>query len=164
MDDPGPRHPPARQRVRLILTELDRLGWSDAMRAGDAELDSWIRGLSADGPSYVGVEGFLTWAVEDLSAVIRRVVKRRLGNRVFTPQAAQLIEVDRMLAAGIPPAQRLSGDAVSRESIILACWHAALASAGHGPSALPDAPDAPELAELLPAALELSALSSAWSA
>ena len=45
---------------------------------------------------------------------------------------------------------------------MLACWHAALAGAGSGPEALAKAPDADELADMLPAALELSALTRAW--
>lgn len=162
IDETGPRHPPPRQRTRLLLAQLDRLGWEATMKAGDPQLDPWVRSLVKPKPTYRGVEGFLTWAVDDLSALVRRKVERLLGKRTFAPNADELAEVSDLLEVGIPPAQLAAGQAVSRESIILACWHAALAGAGHGPKALVDAPDAPELADLLPVALELSALTAAW--
>lgn len=162
IDETGPKHPPPRQRTRLLLEQLDKLGWKDAMERGDPELNAWVRDLASVTPTYSDVEGFLTWAVDDLRALVRRKVDRLLKNRTFAPNPEELAEVATLLEVGIPPAQLSSGAAVARESIILACWHAALAGAGYGPKALADAPDAPELADLLPAALELSALTASW--
>jgi hypothetical protein len=71
--------------------------------------------------------------------------------------------VAELLSAKVPPAQLRSGEAASPESIMLCCWHAALAGAGGGAPALAAAPDAEELADILPAALELSALVASWS-
>jgi hypothetical protein len=162
MDEAGARHPPPRQRIRLLMEYLDRLGWADVIRNGDGSLESWIRDAISSQPTYPDVERFLTWAVNELRAVVRKEVESALGGRVFRPDLDELTEVEELLAAGIPPAQRRTGEGVARESIILACWHAALSGAGGGPVALASAPDAPELAAVLPAALELSALVGAW--
>jgi hypothetical protein len=163
MDEAGPKHPPSRQRVRLIVDNLDRLGWTQIMHDGDAMLETWVRETIATKPAYTGVERFLTWAIDELRAVVRAQTKRLVGKQLFVPDLDELAEVESLLGMNIPPAQRSSGRAVSRQSIMLACWHAALAGASYGPKALPDAADAPELADVLPAALELSALTDAWN-
>jgi hypothetical protein len=164
IDDPGPIHPPPRQRVRHIVEQLDRLGWTDFMANNDSQLDHWIRELTARGPTYGGVPAFLTWAIDDLRAVIRKEVERHLRERIFRPDADELDEVSQLLAFRVPPAQRrATSAAVAPASIMLCCWHAALQGAGGGPSALAVAADAEELAELLPTALELSALVNSWS-
>ena len=163
LDEPAPTHPSARQRIRLLLAELDRLGWADVMRDADPELDAWLRGLAAVSVQQSTLPDFLGWAVNELSAVIRTETQTRLKGRTFKPDLEELDEVARLLASRIPPAERRDG-VVARESIILQCWHAALASAGGGPQALASAPDAAELEELLPAALELSAVATAWRA
>jgi hypothetical protein len=134
------------------------------MRAGDASLDAWVRNLARRSPGYSGVTAFLAWAVVDLRAVVRKEVEKLLRDRAFRPNVEELAEVRLLLEGGIPPAQLSSGAAVARESIMLECWHVALSHAGHGPAALADAPNAPELAAILPAALELSALTHVWEA
>ncbi len=162
MDEVAPNHPPPRQRVRRLLDDLDRLKWTKLMNKSDPALDGWVRSWAGVKPKYNGVEKFLYWAIDDLHAVIRKAAKEALGGHIFQPEPSEFAEVTELLAARIPPAQLCSGAPVARESIILACWYAALAAAGGGPTALPDASEGPELAELLPAALELSALASAW--
>jgi hypothetical protein len=162
MDNPTPKHPPPRQRIRRILEDLDRLGWGKAMSDNDPELSSWIRDLAADTPPLESYESFLHWSIDELAALTRKVARRAVKGRMFRPDDEQFNEVVQMLAAGIPPAQRRNRKPVSRELIIFACWCVALKSAGGGPQHLPDASERPELAEILPAALELSALVSAW--
>ena len=163
LDEPGPRHPPPRQRIRHLVAQLDRLGWSPVLTDVDAELDVWVRSLVTEKPAYQGLAAFLGWAIDDLRAVIRDAAGRLVGSRVFRPDPEELAEVAALLSAKIPPAQRHSGLAVSRESIMLCCWQAALLREGGGPGALATAPDAEELAEILPAALELSALVNTWT-
>ena len=162
LDDPTPRHPPPRQRIRHMMSALDRLGWTVPMRKGDAKLDAWVRSWAETRVQYEDVEGFLYWAIDELLPVIRSSSQALLKNHVFRPDPSKFVEVEKLLAADIPPAQRLSGEPIAREEIILACWYAALTAAGSGPKALPDAAERPELDELLPAALELSALTQAW--
>ena len=162
MDEPGPKHPPPRQRIRLLLNNLDSDGWASVMQTGDPEVDQWVRDFAATTVGYSGTDRFLTWAIDELSALVRTTTGRLLGPRVLSPDVAVLTEVAELLEYGIPPAQRRTGAAISRETIMLACWHAALVSAGGGPQALARAPDAPELADILPAALELSAVTAAW--
>lgn len=162
MDEATPTHPPPRQRVRRLLDDLDRLGWADTMRGEAPELDNWVREVAEVEIPYEGIDGFLYWAIDDLHAVIRKTARTHLSGSVFTPSPNELAEARELLAAGIPPAQRSTGDPVARESIILSCWYAALSSAGSGPAALPDAAEGPEFAEILPAALEMSAVTSAW--
>lgn len=164
IDDPGPIHPPPRQRVRHIVEQLDRLGWTGFMADNDPELDRWVRELTREAPTYGEVTAFLTWAIDDLHAVVRKQAERHLGWRIFRPDPDELDEVSELLAIPVPPAQRsATSTAIAPASIMLCCWHAALDGAGGGPSALAIAADAEELAELLPTALELSALVNAWS-
>jgi hypothetical protein len=161
MDETSSSHPPARQRVRRLLDDLDGLGWAKAM-AGPKELDDWVRSFAAKKVQYGGINGFLYWAVDELRAVIRDTAKRHLGRSVFVPASDELDEARELLAADIPPAQRASGDPFARETIILSCWYEALADAATGPVGLPDAAEGPQFAEILPAALEMSAVTAAW--
>lgn len=162
LDEATPTHPPPRQRVRRLLDDLDRLGWAAMMSDEVGELDNWIRDTAEVKIEYQEIDGFLHWAIDDLRAVIRRTARSHVGDALFAPEPEELAEAKELLAAGIPPAQRMSGEAISRASIILSCWFGALSSAGLGPAALPDAVAGPELAEILPAALEMSALTSSW--
>ena len=162
IDQPGLKHPSPRQRVKLMTNALSRMNWDSIMKAGDPRLFAWIQ-KQCERPSHYGaIESFLSWAIDDLAAEIRKSSLDLLKERVFLPSPQEISEAQTLLAAGIPPAQRLSGEPIARETVLLACWHAALSANGTGPKALPCAPDTPELARLLPAALELSALTNAW--
>jgi hypothetical protein len=163
IDKPGLKHPTPRQRVRHMTVALSSMNWDPIMRAGDQKLYAWIGQQCEQRPSHGPIEEFLSWAIDDLAAVIRHATRRLLKKRVFLPDPNEIGEAQTLLEAGIPPAQRLTGESIARETVLLACWHAALISNGTGPEALPCAPDTPELAKLLPAALELSALTHAWS-
>lgn len=163
LDESGPRHPPPRQRVRHIVAQLDRLGWKEFTRQQDLGLDDWVRALIQGRVTYVGVAEFLTWAIDDLRAVIRTAAEKVVGSRRFLPDSEELAEVRALLDLKVPPAQQLDGrKPIQPASIMLCCWHAALAGRGGGPAALAPAADAEEHAELLPAALELSAIVDAW--
>ena len=162
MDEALLQHPPTSQRIRLILENLDRLGWKDAISNAAPDLDTWAREKAAATTQYAGVDGFLTWAIDDLKAVVRNKATRHLHSRVFQPDLDELTQVESFLGAGIPPAQRQDHEPIRRESIMLGCWHAALAEVGGVIQRLPDAADTEELEEILPAALELSALAQAW--
>ena len=163
LDDPGPNHPPPRRRIRRMLIDLDRLGWTDVIRNADADLESWVRDLAGEAIPYTGHVEFLVWAIDELAVVVRKATERIVAGRIFCPNLDELAEVSELLSARIPPAQRHNRAPVARESIIVAAWHAALIAAGGGPTALATAPDAAELAELLPSALELGALVATWS-
>ena len=162
MDVALPQHPPTSQRIRLILENLERLGWKDAISSAAPDLNTWAREKAASTTRYVEVDGFLTWAIDDLRAVVRNKATRHLHSRVFQPDVDELAEVESLLSARIPPAQRQELQPIRREAIMLGCWHAALGEVGGGIQRLPDAADTEELQEILPAALELSALAQAW--
>jgi hypothetical protein len=83
LDEAGPSHPSARQRIRLLLDELDRLGWTQVMQNADPTLESWLRALAASAVPLRDLPGFLGWAVDELRAVIRTEVRSRL--RVWAP-------------------------------------------------------------------------------
>ena len=162
MDEPLPRHPPTSQRIRLILENLGRLGWEDSISNAAPDLASWAREKAGATTQYIGVDEFLTWAVDDLRAVVRRKATRHLHSRVFKPDVDELREVESLIRARIPPAQRQDLQPIRREAIMLGCWHAALSEVGGTIQRLPEATDTRELEEILPAALELSALAQAW--
>ncbi len=162
IDQPGLKHPAPRQRIKHMTSALNRMSWDPIMKEGDPKLYAWIRTQCERQLHYGGIEGFLSWAIDDLAAVIRNTTRRLLEKRIFLPDPKEIGEAKTLLAAGIPPAQQLSGKPIARETVILTCWHAALNANDGGPQALPCASDTPELEKLLPAALELSALTSAW--
>lgn len=164
LDEPAAHHPPPRQRLRYLLQYLERLGWRDSMQDAHPGICEWIDELVAFAPCYLGVWNFLVWAIEDLGAVVRQRTERLVGNRVFRPAPNELGEVKSLLAIGVPPSQRHSEEAILPATIILACWDAAIGDLRGKPGTLSDAPDSSELADVLPAALELSALTRAWSA
>jgi hypothetical protein len=162
MDQPGAKHPSPRQRIRHMRTDLVDLKWLSFVRKADPALERWVATQCEQRMSYSGLAEFLTWAIDELQPGIRQVVQGLLRKRVFLPDGQHLSEVEELLGAGIPPAQRRSREPVSREAILLACWHAAMKENGGGPGALPGAVDTSQLLELLPAALELCALAHAW--
>jgi hypothetical protein len=164
LDETAPRHPPPRQRMRYILRYLDRLGWHESMQVAHPKLFAWIREIVDFEPSYKGPSDFLVWAIEDLCVLVRRRTERLLGSRIFRPVPEELEEVERLLAIGVPPSQLHSGEAVRPATIMLACWNAALAAERGAAETLASAPDSSELAEVLPAALEQSALTRVWPA
>ena len=164
LDDPGKRHPPPRQRIGLLIDQLDALGWSSVMTAAAPDLDDWVRGLANDRPSYADTTGFLVHAINALAPALRKVVAAHVGGATFEPDAAELAEIDKLLARRIPPAQLPDGAASSRPAIILCSWLHALREAGGDLPGIASAPDAPELASLLPKGLEMTALVEAWEA
>lgn len=161
IDDAGERHPPARTRIDLIWNQLQRVGWRSEMAAANPALDSWVDQERARAVNYTDVPQFLVWAVKYTNALVRSSAQKSI-QVVLRPDAEGLDEAKKLLTGGIPPAQAASGAPISPEVIILACWFSALSASGDGPQALPRAADAPQLASLLPAALELSAVVGAW--
>jgi hypothetical protein len=78
------------------------------------------------------------------------------------PDETALAAVADLLEQHVPPAQLIDGAALDRPTIIVGCWLAALKGRGGAADALADAVDSPELAELLPYALELSVIVDRW--
>lgn len=163
LDEPSPSHPTSRQRIRAILRTLDQLGWSETMRKRDEDLDDWIRGLAAPSPHMSGVWGFLEWSIEDLRAVIRSEARKRVGSLTMKPPDERLDQVAELLAWRIPPSQ-VAGKSISRRDVILESWYSAIDEYGGSAVGLAQAADSSQLANLLPAALELCALVESWEA
>jgi hypothetical protein len=163
LDTPGTAHPPPRQRVRLMVDHLDRLGWGETMASGAPELDAWIRETAATKRDYGQEERFLLWALNQLAALVRRTAAARVKPHRFRPDSIQLATVRRFLEQNVPPAQFDDRTAVPRAAIILGTWLYALESVGGGIVDLGEAPHSPILAELLPKSLEMSAVVEAWA-
>lgn len=164
IDQPGSKHPSPRQRVRHLINDLNDLGWLGYMHDADPVLEQWITAHCERKISYGGLTDFLVWAIDELHPTIRKATRKLLRSRIFRPDGEHLSEVEELLSAGVPPAQRRSGEPVSGEAVLLACWHAALQENGGGPAALPEAVDSSQFLDLLPAALELVGLTHAWKA
>lgn len=164
LDDPGRKHPPPRQRIGLVVEQLDRLGWTDIMSDAAPDLDDWVRALANDRPSYADTTGFLVYAIDALAPALRRAVARHVGDATFKPNAPELAEIDKLLARRIPPAQLPDRTPTSRPAVILCSWLHALRDAQGDLPGIASAPDAPELASLLPKGLEMTALVEAWEA
>lgn len=165
MDHPGEKHPPPRQRVRLMLEQLDKLGWAQTMRSHAAGLDSWVRGAAAGAPDYQysPLDGFLIRSLDTLGPHVRDRIRRHIRKPgVFTPDQRQLTAVFDLLARGIPPAQFTDRTAIPQAAIILGSWLYTLSQEGGTLEGVVDAPTSPVLETLLPKSLEMSALVAAW--
>jgi hypothetical protein len=166
LDAAGEKHPPTRQRIRLLLEQLDGLGWQPLMADASEEIDSWFRVTASTAPDYDEISAsFCVNAITSLAAEIRKVVSAHVGNLTF--QATDFTEVrdeiHQLLDAGIPPSQTLEGKSIDRAAIILGSWLFAVAQAGGGLDALAVAADVPELSRLLPKALQDAAVLQAWT-
>jgi hypothetical protein len=163
IDTAGSKHPPTRQRVRLILEHLDRLGWGEFLDREVPDFMGWVRSvvLAKPTPQRPGNEALL--AAIDLSGKeIQDAVDTHIGTRVVVPSEKALAAVAGLLAQHVPPAQHEDGKAIDRPAIVVGCWLSALKSRSGTVEALADAVDSPELGQLLPYALELSVIVDRW--
>ena len=171
LDATDAQHPPARQRMRLMLAQLDALGWEPILAKETPEIGDWLRDKSTTSLRHQEpAHRFCLGALELLMDDVRGMVAEHVGQLAFEPaafDAARSEEIKSLLAAGVPPAQAHEvGTAqrrkIGRAEIILGSWLFALGEGGGGLDALARAPGLPELSRLLPKALELSALVAAW--
>jgi hypothetical protein len=163
VDAAGPKHPPSRQRVRLILEHLDRLGWGTILDAEAPDFMQWVRDMATDTPAPQRSGDDALRAVIDLGGrAIQDAVDTHVTDSAVTPDDDALAHVAALLAQHVPPSQHENGDAINRPTIIAGCWLAALKSRSGNVDGLADAVDSPELGELLPYALELSVIVERW--
>jgi hypothetical protein len=165
LDAAGEKHPPTRQRIRLLLAQLDGLGWQDLLVDASSEIDSWFRATAAMSHDYADVAArFCVEALEAIASEIREVVASHLGTRAFRAESFTPVcdEVAELLGAGVPPSQTLARVPVDRAAIILGSWLFAVKESGGDLDALPVAADVPQLARLLPKALQDVALLEVW--
>jgi hypothetical protein len=165
LDAAGEEHPPIRQRIRLLLAQLDELGWQILLANASAEIDGWFRTTAGEIIEYNEIPArFCVNAVTSLAGDIRSVVSSHVGElsfqaKDFTPVCQ---EIGQLLAAGIPPSQTLERRSIGRSAIILGSWLYAVEAQGGDLDALATAADVPELSRLLPKALQDAALLEAW--
>jgi hypothetical protein len=163
IDVAGSKHPPTRQRVRLILEHLDRTGWGELLDSEVPSFMHWVRRVASDKPTpqRPGDDALLA-AINLAGHAIQNAVDTHIGERAVAPDKDALSTVAELLRERVPPAQHDDGKAIDRPIIVVGCWLTALKSRGGTIDALADAVDSPELAELLPYALELSVIVDRW--
>lgn len=163
IDTAGPKHPPTRQRVRLILEHLDRIGWGDFLDREVPDFMEWVRRvvLAAATPQRPGDDALLS-AIDLSGKVIQETVDEHVGTHVVVPDNDALAAVAGLLSQHVPPAQHENGKAIDRPSIVVGCWLSALKGRGGTVEALAEAVDSPELGQLLPYALELNVIVDRW--
>lgn len=167
LDDAGQEHPPTRQRIRLLLNQLDGLGWTKLLADAAPAIDAWFREAARQEEEYEEPDvAFCVTALERLSEEIIDVVADHLDSLVFQAHDFAPIrkEIDELLNQGIPPCQTLERTAIGRAEIILGSWLFAVEKQGGDLDALAVAADVPELSRLLPKALQDAALLGAWKA
>jgi len=160
----GEKHPTTRQRIRLLLEQLDTLGWAELMSAAP-EIDDWFRAAAEEEEQYAEADpAFCAAALSSLSEQIVDVATRHVGDLAFRSVDYEPLEyeIDGLLKAGIPPSQTRERSSVGRAQIILGSWIFAVAKGGGNLDALALAADVPELSLLLPKALQDAALLEAW--
>jgi hypothetical protein len=165
LDHPGEDHPPVRQRIRLILAHLDKLGWAPQMKAASREIDKWFRQTAQVAHSYVDAEEkYCVNALAQLASRVRVIVASHVGELAFRANGFSSVkgEIFELLRAGIPPSQTRRRRRIDRASIILGSWLFALQKEGANLAALASAASVPELSQLLPKALQDAALLEAW--
>jgi hypothetical protein len=165
LDTAGDEHPPTRLRIRLLLEQLDDLGWKDVLAEASPEIDGWFRQTASEGRHYGEADvDFCVDALVRMADEIRKTVALHVGALTF--RASDFLplqqEITALLDAGIPPSQTLDRKSIGRADIILGSWLFAVKKQGGDLDALATAPDVPELARLLPKALQDVALLEAW--
>lgn len=167
LDTAGEEHPPTRLRIRLLLKQLDGLGWKNLQANASEEIDEWFRATAARKHIYEDIpERFCVDALTSLASDVRSTVASHVGHMTFRATAFTRVrkEIESLLAAGIPPSQTLKRKTIDRSAIILGSWLFAVAKAGGGLDALAVAADVPELSHLLPKALQDAAVLEARKA
>lgn len=173
LDDCDYVHPTARQRIGLMLEQLDLAGWDEVLKEKTPNIDTWFREKAKESPpSLEAIPSFGAKAVDAAASRVREVVADHVDNLAFSPKdfddEVQKSIAD-LLAVGVPPAQlqklSLEGSqlkTIRRPEIILGSWLFAIAQEEGSLPAIAKAPALPELSSLLPKALEMSALQRAW--
>jgi len=167
LDLAGEEHPPTRQRVRLMLEQLDELGWTELLKEASQEIDAWFREAAGIERDYTDPEErFCVEAVGRLAPEIRRVVAGHVADLTLDAEAFSVVhaEIVELLNAGIPPSQTLDRQRIDRAAIVLGSWLFAVQREGSDLAALARAADVPELSRLLPKALQDAALLDSWGA
>jgi hypothetical protein len=167
LDTAGDEHPTTRQRIRLLLAQLDDLGWTDLLAAAAPEIDTWFREAASKDEKHETPDiAFCAEALSRLSPEIVSVVVGRLGYLVFHASdfAPVRAEINGLLTVGIPPSQTRKRAMIGRAEIILGSWLFAVEEQGGDLDALAVAADVPELSRLLPKALQDAAMLEAWEA
>lgn len=163
IDAASTEHPSTRQRVRLILEHLDRLGWDATLKREVPAFMGWVRGIAAMASGHRKPDDeALRGAIDLIGRRVQDRVDEHVKARLFHPDDAALEAVLGLLEQRVPPAQQDDRKPIGRPTIIAGCWLSALKSRGGGIDALADAVDSPELARLLPYALELSVIVEKW--
>lgn len=156
-------HPPSRQRLRLIIERLRRLGWDDVVSNEVPGLVGWLNAAATAEPCSLG-PGFddLRNGIDATGPMIQEFAEEHVGGLLLRPDAGGLEEARLLLAENVPPAQLANGGAADRGTLIAACWLSALSKAEGSLAGIVQALDSPELGQLLPYALEMSVLVEKW--
>ena len=125
LDAAGEEHPATRQRIRLLLNQLDGLGWTDLLADAAPEIDAWFRDTANKEEEYTEPDvAFCVAALARLSEEVVEVVVSHIGGLVF--RASDFLpvreEINGLLGVGIPPCQTLERAAIGRAEIILGSW------------------------------------------
>lgn len=167
LDRGSQEHPSTRQRIQLLLRQLDSAGWKPLMRDEVPEVDGWFREAAEITRAYPDPEEeFCAQALDNVADLVRLEVKKAVAGLTFraTEYSAFKQEIGELLDAGLPPSQTVTGNQIGRASIILGSWLFGIHAMGDDLAALAQAADIPQISHLLPKALQDGALLAAWSA
>ena len=163
VDVAGLKHPPTRQRVRLILAHLDGLGWGPIIDREAPGFAAWVRGVASTSPTPQRPADEAVRAAIDLAAArIQDAVDKHVAANIAKPDEGALAAVAALLEQHIPPAQHDDGTPIARAMIIAGCWLSAMKTRSGNVEALAEAVDSNEVGQLLPYALELSVIVDRW--
>jgi hypothetical protein len=160
----GAEHPATRQRIRLIVEQLDELGWAPLMAEAAPQVDAWFREMAGEVDSHEEHEiALCTTALANLVDTIRGVVAGHIEHLTLEADNFGLMraEIDGLLRVGVPPSQTRTRSAIGRAEIILGSWLFAVGKQGGDLGALAVAADVPELSRLLRKALQDAAVLAA---
>ena len=160
---PGESHPSTTFRTRLLLAQLDEMGWLPDLRAALPNIAAWLEDVAAQpmaasaGVYYAPVEE----ALELVGPTIRKVAD--LGDLAFTPERFENAdELAELIEARVLPAQLLNGAPAHRRSVVYSGWLHALRVLSDHPASLAKATSDRSLQAFLTKALEMSAVLQKW--
>lgn len=163
--DPQPSYPPNTVRVRLLVEQLDDLGWGDFLKTVAPNVDAWLRqvGDAATDPLQPHFS-FLRDQILKHGYLLREESAQVAGSKSLSPEpttkesaeAVSLLE-NLVLPVGANPP-------LAPRSILLGGWWRAVEKHGDNPQALVVALADTQLHDLIGKAIEMSVVTSCWEA
>lgn len=160
-------HPPAADRLRILLGQIDTLNWRSVLPGVLPNTDEWLRNLAATvgdpSKSQTAEERFARESLQLVEAEMRDVANA-VPTETFDPACmSELVpELRALLTAGVPPAQVREDEIPTIPQIVLAAWLQWFEDHGDAPASIPSAVSDRQFNAFIVKSFEMARLSTLW--